>query len=193
MARTRHRPTAATTLPALVFGLCWLVGCADDADATIEGCGKAGERFACTCPNGASGTQLCLPSGETSACDCDAVRTVPCSAPGVAFDCSCEAGRTGTEVCRLDGRYSPCDCALDGASALDGGNGSMQPTGEPPMPAGCPETFVCTEQMGVRACVDDSGVPPLCATDDDCAGSGLPNASCVDPMIGGVLVCYQPC
>lgn len=187
-----HRPIGARLLFAwLWLGLSALGGCADDAARPTRQCAPPGMQRACECSDATAGKQLCLADGTLTACDCEAVRTVPCSAPGVAFECAC-GERVGHEVCRLDGRYSPCDCSADeGAAERDA---AAPPTGgENPAPSPCPAPFTCTEQMGVRACTGSDAVPPLCSTAADCAAEGLPEASCVDPMIGGVLVCYQPC
>ena len=179
---------------ALAVIVCQSVACSDDSGGSE--CDAPGEPAPCQCGSRA-GTRICLPDGSFSQCNCLTTRSVPCAVPGQVFRCACEGGSQGVEICLADGDYTPCDC---GPAAGEMQADSATPrvdldAGEPPgMAMGCPAGFACVQQMGLQGCVDPStGVPPLCTSSEDCVAAGLPAAECVDPMIGGVLVCAQFC
>jgi hypothetical protein len=181
-----------------VISLIGAQGCANTAGSGVA-CGEVGEPESCTCSDGASGSRVCLGTGELSACDCRVARTVPCSAPGDTFACACQDGRVGTEICLAGGAYTSCDCvdgAADGSSILpDGGGleGADAAISPPVDSASCPAPTSCVEMMGVKFCADSSGLPPLCGGSADCSAAGFSNAQCVDPLGVGVTACVQMC
>ena len=169
----------------------WLFACESDDDAEANAC-DAGDFVACSCTDGADGTQLCLPDGEWADCQCAVTRTVPCSAPGASFTCTCADGESGVEYCLAGGAYSSCDCNA-AATPAPAGDGGVAAPETPSAPAGCPGGFSCQDVMGFTVCADSSGLPPFCTTAGDCAAAGLTGAQCIDPGVGGILVCAQEC
>jgi hypothetical protein len=154
-------------------------------------CTEVGETESCTCADGLQGSRTCLGDGTYTECYCSDEQPSTCRSPGAESACACPGGGVGIRYCLRDGSYSPCDCSTASAGSTAAGSGPAAGSSGGGS-GGCPAGFSCMEIQGFQICVDSSGFPPSCSSEQDCTDKGLTDAMCTDP--GGIgKVCLQLC